>query len=242
MFFKYNKAIVNNEEVLYVFIENDIEAAKDFNSNKMTASINSKIIDYFKKNKVDYLGKKVFLVSNNLIIGKIDFSKSNSSNIEKFVDFDKLFKEKDDVEITNIIDLKNYNKVIKVKNELDKYISKVLALNIPFDFEKEAIKTIIVLLRTNCICDIEKYGYIIEKDNIIDIINDQAVEEKINLALKEAKNDCLFINNHLEKLDDRLDNKDIPELKRINIMARAGYSCNQILNHYYPNSKIESIS
>ena len=225
MFFKWNKAIINNEEVLYIFIESNVEFSKESNNNEITKYLNKKIENFFKNNNVDYKNKKVYLVSNNLIIGKIDFSKPKENNIEKYIDFNKVFNNDKDIEVIDVI-----NDNDKVKIPSDKYIKNKLLSEISSDLEKEALKAIIVILRTNLLANSD-----IKETALVEIINDEAIENKIDIALKETKNDYLKINNQINQLES------ITELEKINVMAKVGYNFKQILYHYYPKSKIDSL-
>ena len=64
---------VNNEKVLYLFIDYNYEFADLLYKGKKEKSktIYQKIINYIKDKKIDFDGTKVFLVVNGLIIGTL---------------------------------------------------------------------------------------------------------------------------------------------------------------------------
>lgn len=241
MFYKLNKSTINGEDIIYLYLDNNYEFSKELQNFNIEKAISSKVKEYLTKNNIDYKNKKVFIVSNNLIIGTINFSNLLNEKIEQYVDFNNVFKENENIEIIDVVKPNDYKNRQNIDINYYQYIKNVLSSNIPINFEKEAIKTIVILLKTNCLSDIDKYGQIIKEKDDTDIINDQLFEKKINDALEETKNDCLLTNNHLQRLEDKLDNKNFQELKRINVMAKAGYNYKQILNHFYPESKINPL-
>ena len=224
MFYNWNILIINNEEVLYLFVQNNYEFlsnlyAKD--DNKLIAIIKN----YLKENKISFNGKKIYIVFNNLVIGII-----NNLKFKKYIDFENYLSMNNNARISS----ENKNSTAKYINYIKNYIS----YKTPKEFEKEAMKVLIIILKANCISEIEKYGQIVNEKDMIDIINDTYVERKINQALEETKNDYLITNNHLPFLEDISDKL---KLQKINTMAKVGYSFKQILNHLYPNSKFKSL-
>ena len=232
MFFKWSNAFINNEEVLYVFIDNNLEISKELDKENITDSLNKKIIEFLKKNKIDYIGKKIFLVTNNIVIGKFTFSGKGEKKIVKYIDFNDLFEKEEEIEIIDVINAK--------EKAINKLIKNTIFSSISQDLEEETIKTLVVLLRTNLLSDIDSNALLIEEEPL-EIINTSIVEEKINKAIEETKKDCLYTNNHLEKLEDIFIKDNLKELKKVNIMVKAGYNFKQILKHYYPNSEINSL-
>ena len=68
MFNNYEIKTIKNEEVLYLYINNNVEFANLKNKDKKT-TITSSINDFLHKNKISFNGKKVLLIASGLLVG-----------------------------------------------------------------------------------------------------------------------------------------------------------------------------
>lgn len=84
MFLGYEIKKINNEEILYLYLDLNTEFAKNKLYNHKT-TLNKEINNYILKEKIPFYGKKIFLVASGIILGTCLFtspllnSKENSS-------------------------------------------------------------------------------------------------------------------------------------------------------------------
>lgn len=75
MFYKSLISKVNNEQILYLYFENNYEFSNEFNDNGI---LNKNIIDtaksYINNNKIPFYGNSVYLVSQGIIFGSINLN------------------------------------------------------------------------------------------------------------------------------------------------------------------------
>ena len=73
MFKDYKIINDGKEDLLYLFIDNYFEFAKELNSNKnyKESTIREKVINYIKTRRINFKGNKVFLVVNGIIISML---------------------------------------------------------------------------------------------------------------------------------------------------------------------------
>ena len=80
MFYKSFITKINNEEILYLYFENNYEFSNEFNNNGI---LNKKIIDtakkYINNNNIPFYGNTIHLVSHGIIFGSIKLN-SNTAN------------------------------------------------------------------------------------------------------------------------------------------------------------------
>ena len=130
MFYNYKILEVNNEEVLYLYVNSMYEFSSELDKNNKPKSIFNKIKNYIKDMDIEFNGKKVMLVVNGLIIGSImlitnDFSNINNKNTEnEFISYNESIEldNNDNVDIIDIDkDIKTYLKD-EISNDKDGYI------------------------------------------------------------------------------------------------------------------------
>jgi len=130
MFYNYKILEVNNEEILYLYVNSIYEFSSELDHSNKPKSIFNKITNYIKDMDIKFNGKKVMLVVNGLIIGSIllitnDFSNIDEKNVSneyiaynETIDLDK----SDNVDIIDIDkDIKSYLKD-EIANDNDGYI------------------------------------------------------------------------------------------------------------------------
>ena len=139
----YNIKNENNEQVLYIFLDFDVEFAR-LSKSKGKKKLINEIKDYIKRNKIIFKGTKVMLVSSGIVIGTlllkeptINYEKLNTNNNSISI----LMKENLEVKNENIIEEKQEEK--KEENE-EKINDKTENKNINVKKEKnEQIEDII---------------------------------------------------------------------------------------------------
>lgn len=133
----YNHLIINNEndeEVLYLFVNNNFEFSKEFsNKNKLEkkSSLLFSVMQYIKRRRINFNGKKILLVVSGIVIGTIILSNikqtetalATTPRIEYVISLDDLNKV--------IIPSKNNIEIISPTKEEPVKIEKPI-VNIPF--------------------------------------------------------------------------------------------------------------
>ena len=151
----YNIKSENNEQVLYIFLDFDVEFAR-LSKSKGKKKLINEIKDYIKRNKIIFKGTKVMLVSSGIVIGTlllkeptINYEKLNTNNNSISI----LMKENLEVKNENIIEEnkeekkeekseerindKTENKNINVKKEKNEQIEDIIKKEIIKDSKIE---------------------------------------------------------------------------------------------------------
>ena len=194
MFYNYKVLEVDNEEILYLYVNSMYEFSNELDKYNKPKSIVKKITKYIKDMDIKFNGKKVMVVVNGLIIGSIILITNDFGNIDKnieneyisyneMVDLDK----NDNIDVIDIEkDIRTYLKdeiqnenetyiisnFVKMKNkegrvtyiDLDNYITSKLSEIIPPTYEEEAIKSAAIVTRTNTFQELYENNYL-DEDN-----------------------------------------------------------------------------
>lgn len=240
MFFKWAVSAVNNEQVLFLYLQNDYEFAKElFNKSNNEGMIN-KINDYILNNNIIFNGNKVYLVSKNLVIGSATIKNNEASKVKSFVDIDKIFD--DEIEI---IDVTSKEKEDNIKQQSIAEIEKRFIIkNYKEDIELETINVILAILHSNLLLELKRYGYIkstkffVESMPLNNVSN--SFIERINKSINEINNTIILTNNVHREL--ALLSYESRIMSRINTMTKAGYNYKQIISFFYPNSSVKKIN
>ncbi|MBQ7137023.1 MAG: hypothetical protein IJO43_03515 [Bacilli bacterium] len=115
MFYNYKILEVNNEEILYLYINSFYEFSSELDNSDKPKSIFNNITSYIKDMDIKFNGKKVMLVVNGLIIGSItlitnDFNKLDYNNVkDEYISYNENvnFRVDDNVDIIDISTEKN---------------------------------------------------------------------------------------------------------------------------------------
>lgn len=178
MFYNYKILEVNNEEILYLYINSMYEFSNELNNKNKLKSIMNKITKYIKDMNIKFYGKKVMLVVNGLIIGSIilitnDFGHLNKNIENEYIGYNETMNldKNDNIDVIDIDkDIRTYLKdeianenetyiisnFVKMKNkegrityiDLDNYITSKLSEIIPPTYEEDAIKSAATITRT----------------------------------------------------------------------------------------------
>lgn len=243
MFYKYLISNVNNNEILYLFLDNRYELSSEFSKDIEKNSIQDKIQKYIKNNKINFNSGKIYLVSNNIIAASVNYNDNNFTKVKTYIDLEE--NNLETLEIIDVLNISDEEKVLTKNNKtyyrisLTKYLENALFNKIPLVFEKEAIKTITIIIRSNYIKDLYKYGYINDENNymtkgISDIEKNNRYKffiDRLNNAIKET--DAIYLTYKEKPIYI-----DIGNIFNINALAKAGYRYNEILKLLYPGLEL----
>lgn len=203
MFYNYKILDVDNEEVLYLYVNSMYEFSSELDKSNKPRSIFDKINKYIKDMDISFSGKKVMLVVNGIIIGTLvlvtnDFLNTNKKNqyisYKEIVDIDEddnidlIDKDNelssfvknnvsvnDSYIISNFVKMKNKNGLITY-TDINNYIINSLSKIIPPTYEKEAIKSAAVITRTLVFQELYENDYL--SDSNYNTINLQKLWKK----------------------------------------------------------------
>lgn len=189
MFYNYQILNVNDEEILYLYVNSMYEFSSELGDAKKEQTLLNKVNEYIHSMEINFNGKKVMLVVNGLIIATLVLIPSVlAENIEnneiiykEIVDIDN----EDNIDIIDInSNIKNYiennitsdhgyiiSNFVKMKDkngkttyiDLNNYIINKLSKMIPATYEEEAIKSAAVIARTETFRDLYENNYLDEE-------------------------------------------------------------------------------
>lgn len=274
MFYNYKILDVDNEEVLYLYVNGMYEFSSELDKSNKPRSIFDKINKYIKDMGISFSGKKVMLVVNGIIIGTLvlvtnDFLNTNKKNqyisYKEIVDIDEddnidlidkdnelsSFVESnvsvnDSYIISNFVKIKNKDGLITY-TDINNYIINSLSKIIPPTYEKEAIKSAVVITRTLVFQELYENNYL--SDNNYNTITLQKLWKKnfnfyfnkFKDAVEETHNQYLLSDFYYFKFDDRKKYQVPFNSYGANILAKKGYKYTDILGHYYPDARLEIV-
>lgn len=192
MFYNYKILEVNNEEILYLYVNSMYEFSNELDHDNKPKSLFNKIVNYIKDMDIHFNGKKVMLVVNGLIIGSLMLITNDFSNIDKEENYIS-YKEEIDTDKKDNIDIIDMDQDIKsfIKNEistdndgfiisnfvkmkskdgkityvdLNTYITNELSKVIPPTYEEEAIKSAAIITRTEVFKSLYENNYLEDND------------------------------------------------------------------------------
>lgn len=188
MFYNYQILNVNDEEVLYLYVNSMYEFSSELGKEKKQETLLNKVNNYIHIMDISFHGQKVMLVVNGIIIASLILmpnvlAKSNNNQrlYKEIIDIDK----EDNIDIIDInSNIKNYvetditndngyiiSNFVKMKNkfskityiDLNNYITNKLSQMIPPTYEDEAIKAAAVIARTETFRDLYENNYLDEE-------------------------------------------------------------------------------
>lgn len=240
MFYNYKILEVNNEEVLYLYVNSIYEFSSELEHNNKPKSIFNKIVDYIKDMDIKFNGKKVMLVVNGMIIGSImlitnDFTDINNKNIDnEYISYNETvdLDNQDNVDVIDIdSDIKSYLKN-EISNDNDGYtISNFVKMK-----SKDGRTTFIDL--NNYITN--ELSKIIPPTYEEEAIKSAAIVTRTEVFKNLYENDYLSESNYrdtntLKKMWKRNYNKYFNKLKSAVEETSYQYLTN---NHYYFNFNV----
>ena len=78
MFYKYEIINKNNEDILYLYIDMKYEFSNEFINND--SELSRRTINFINSNKINFKGKKVYLIVNGIVVKSVDISKAISNH------------------------------------------------------------------------------------------------------------------------------------------------------------------
>lgn len=266
MFYNYKILNSNNEEILYLYVNSIYEFSSELERKNKETSILNMIHDYIDAMDINFIGKKVMLVVNDIIIANLTLDQ-NFINYKEMIDLDK--KDNVDIidyekEIKSFIqdELKTYNEhiisnFIKMKRkdgktsyvDLNNYIVNLLTRMIPPTYEEEALKSAAIIVRTNVFRSLYENNYVNEEEyqsiNTFQKMwknNFWSNFDKLKDAVEETSYQYLANKNKYYFDFDIRDKYKVPfSSYGANMLAKSGYKYHDILHHYYPDAFLEIV-
>ena len=228
----YNHAIlkVNGEDVLYLYLDSTYEFAKDFYGENRKKTIYEKVQNYIQNSGISFSGKKIYLVVNGIIVSSLTIDpikRDGKQNVDQMLPFyqyveilSDLLPEDQEIEILDteedlpitagkFISLKRSSGILE-RFYLEDYAYGVVCAEMPYSFQKEAMKAEAVLARTYALWQ-EKHGSIVkernriqiyaDKDNLKSLWKDKYTEyaQAIKTAVKETQGE--YLTYHHEPIE-----------------------------------------
>lgn len=216
MFYRHVIVLDNNQEVLYLYVDNSYEFANDLENNSVSNNVYQKIINYINNNGIKFDGQKVFLVVNNSVVASLTINTSDIkekkdysfiNNLNKSVDEDIEILDVDDFPSIKLIDLNRSSGIIE-RMKLEDYVFGIVGGEMPGVFNIEAMKAQAVIARTYALKQLKSKKPIrdynetqIFRDNkYLKLLwgnNYDLYKEKIQLAINSTKGQVLKFDGGL---------------------------------------------
>ena len=245
---KYN--FYNNLSTLKIELNLDkTKILKNFYSFGIYDAKENKIIidsyaikKFIKKNNINFNKGTIYLVTNNIIAASINYNNDEFTKVKEYID---IKNSDDNLEIIDVTNINNRERILIKNNKtyyripLTKYLENALFNKIPLIFEKDAMKVVAIIIRSNYIKDLYKYGYINDENNymtkgISDIEKTNRYKffiDKLNNAIKET--DMMYLTYKDKPIYINSGN-----IFNINTLAKIGYNYNEILKLLYPGLEL----
>lgn len=192
MFYKYEFRKIGDKRVLYIYMSSTFEEANEFKKQK-DITIEEKIINFIKKNNIDYNEGPIYIISNGIIIKSINISKK-IVNIEELIGIENYTNK-------NFIVKVEKNSILNIMS-LEDFLISVLLTNISSETNNEVLKCLTILYRTYAYKKMNEKGYIEENNTFINYKNLSYYKilffNNYNNTIKRLKEvinetDCMFI-------------------------------------------------
>lgn len=218
MFYKYE--IINNgkEDILYLYLDMKYEFSKEFISNDFK-DLSIRTRNFIDTNKINFKGKKVYLIVNGIVVKTVDVSDTNNSqSISNDYSPDSFIVniELNDHSIKKV-SLREY-----LLNQLHAFYNKTL--------HTEVLKSICILFNTyaykmmkenRCIPFNDYFSYYDINDDYNKFDSDEVIDY-LNLIINEVANIFITYKNeyilpfvHFSNNGSTLSNKKYPYLSNI---------------------------
>ena len=242
MFYKYEFRKIGDKRVLYIYMSSTFEESNEFRKQK-NSSIEEKIINFIKKNNIDYNEGPVYIISNGVIVKSIDIF-NNDINIEELIGLDNYMNKKFIVKIEK-------NNILNIVN-LEEFLLSVLLTNYSIDTSSELLKCLTVLYRTYAYKKMNEKGYIEENNEFVKyknlsyykmlFFNDyDEIITRLKHIIKET--DCVFITYNdlfIEPYIHLVNNGHTDTKNNISYLNKIS-SLWDLLSPFYMSKKVYSI-
>ena len=215
MFYKNLITEVNGKKVIYLYLNSDYEVSNDLyvRREKNKFFIN-RARDYLNNMGIDYRGKSVYLVVDNIVVGKIQLNKFFKK--PKYLEYTRFgkkyrfdFLNEEEHPSLKFIDIYRSSGIVD-KLKFNEYLFGVIAREMPYIDSSECLKAQAVLARTylfKClkenkeIKDINRYQLFFDKSYLMLLWKDKYDEyrDKILDAIIDTNKEVLtFHGNFIE--------------------------------------------
>lgn len=148
MFYRYEIKNNGKEEILYLYLTMTYEFSKELGTKSNNKEIARRTKNFIKNNSIDFKGKKVYLVIDNIVVKTLELKNTN--------EIEQLKMTNDTYNNNSSIILKTDNQ-ITIELSLKDYLLGILATNTINNLELTTLKALCVLYRT--------YAYMQMKEN-----------------------------------------------------------------------------
>lgn len=271
MFYNYQILNVNNEEILYLYVNSMYEFSSELGNINKEKKLLNKVNDYIHTMDINFNGKRVMLVVNGLIIASLVlmpkvYADNNQALYKEMIDIDT----EDNIDIIDIYsNIRDYieNEIInnngyiisnfvkmKDKNgkttyiDLNNYLTNKLSSMIPATYEDEAIKAASVIARTATFRELYENNYLEEESfrNTFTLKkmwnkNYKYYFEKLKTAVIDTSYEYLTFHNYFFNDTSRVKHFIPFSSYEANRLAKKGYNYQEILGHFYPDVSLEIV-
>ncbi len=264
MIYNYQILNSNNQDILYLYLNEMEEFSQDLDNKVKPQKIFEKINNYIQQMGIIFNGEKIVLIENGLVIGTLNINNSSNDNNKKIINYQehiilnaskeepikslsqKVIKH-DGAIVSNFVKMKDKNEHV-IFVDLNNYIINELVKIIPPTYADEAIKSLAVIIRTKILKDLYENKYLngdtfqpiykfkkIWKENYTTYLN------KYKEIVDDTNYQFLSKNNYYYNFNDD-STYTIPfSIYKANDLANKGYDYLKILGHFYPSSSIEMV-
>lgn len=212
MFYKNLIDEVNGKKVIYLYLNNDYEVSKDLyirrESNK---TFLKQAKNYLDNMGIDYKNKPVYLVVNNIIVGKLNLSSFfKKPEYLEYLRFGKKYRfdflDEDNHPFVKLVDIYKSDGIIN-RLKVGEYLFGVIAREMPYIDNDECLKAQAVISRTylfKClkekkqIKDINRFQLFFDSNYLKKLWKDKYNEyrDRIMNAIKVTDGEVLTFNNN----------------------------------------------
>lgn len=220
MFDNYSILKVNNQDVLYLYLNPVYEFANSLPYLEKQRTIYENVMNFIENNKIAFQGKKVYLVVNGIIVSSLtlnEFPNNGNQSVDTMIPayqyveiINQLLPENTEIELLEEDSPINAGKLIDIKRSngileqflLEEYVEGAVSAEMPIGFLKEARKALAVLARSYALQQ-EKTNLEIRDYNTMFLFKDKKAQkelwrenyekqiEEITKAVKETQGEYL---------------------------------------------------
>ena len=230
MFYKNLITEVNGKKVIYLYLNSDYEVSNDLyvRREKNKVFIN-RARDYLNNMGIDYRGKSVYLVVDNIVVGKLQLNKFFKK--PKYLEYTRFgkkyrfdFLSEEEHPSLKFIDIYRSSGIVD-KLKFNEYLFGVIAREMPYIDSSECLKAQAVLARTylfKClkenkeIKDINRYQLFFDKSYLKLLWKDKYNEyrDKILDAIIDTDKETLVFNDDFIECFSHYQNSGVTEDSR----------------------------
>ena len=233
MFYKYEIIKKDNEDILYLYLDLKYEFSNELIRNEN--DLPRRTINFINSNKINFKGKKVYLIVNDIIVKTVDISKVFPQEYNNY----------------NNYSVDNYLVNIQLEDKsmfeisLRDYLLSILFYNFSYDIDIEVYKCISILFTTYAYKMMKEYSFIdicsnfgyyvdysyykskyLDYNDILNKLN--GVIDEVNSIFMMFDNEYILPFIHYSNCGKTIGNKNYPYLSSVKCIW-------DILSPYYVN-------